>query len=266
MTPAYSTLEGRDLWREVEARTDVDPSSRATGAEIAEMERAPWMVDLDLSAGLWPGLYQLHGTNYLVTQLVEQIEALVAHGASPIAQRLATLWSSTAYGLKFDVNYPSNQAPVTSADIADPTERVAPHSRLARELREITGLSAASIGAALGVSREQYQRWIAASAISDTRHGQLIYLHTIALDVLRRLGTEQAKLWWKTPVEAGITPEDMLKRRRVDRVYKLVAAIPDPAPVVDGVFRGLPVQDDADFGDNEDSVDGAWSPYGDSGA
>jgi hypothetical protein len=57
----------------------------------------------------------------------------------------------------------------------------------------------------------------------------------------------------------------MLKRRRVDRVYRLVAVIPDPAPVVEGVLRGLPVQDDADFGDNEDSVDGAWSPYGDSG-
>jgi hypothetical protein len=269
MNAAYSALETDDLWRAVEADPDDGLRSRATGAEITDIDRGPSMVDLDLSAGLWPVLIHLRGAGHPVTQLLEQIEALVAQeGAGPVASSLATLWSSTlwsstAYDLRVDVNYPSNQAQVTDTDIAGSAERVAaPHARLARELREITGLPAASIGAALGVTREQYQRWVAGSAISDTRHGQLIYLHTIAVDVLRRLGPEQARLWWKTPVEAEATPEELLKRRRADRVYRLVAAIPDRAPVVDGVMRGLPVQDDVDFDENEDS--GAWSPYGDS--
>jgi hypothetical protein len=267
MTAAYSALETDDLWRAVEADPDDALRSRATGAEITDIDRGPLMVDLDLSAGLWPILIHLRGAGHPVTQLLlEQIEALVAQkGADPVASSLATLWSSTAYELRVDVNYPSNQVQVTDTDIAGRAERVAaPHARLARELREITGLPAASIGAALGVTREQYQRWVAGSAISDTRHGQLIYLHTIAVDVLRRLGPEQARLWWKTPVEAEATPEELLKRRRADRVYRLVAAIPDRAPVVDGVMRGLPVQDDVDFDENEDSLGGAWSPYGDS--
>lgn len=265
MTVAYSTQETRDIWREVEADPDAGQRSRATGAEITERESAPWAVDLDLSAGLWPVRNDLHGASYPVTQLVERIKALVAQGgAGAVAFRLATLWSSTADGLKFDVNCPSDQVQVAHTGIAGTVESAEPpHARLARELREITGLSAASIGAALGVTREQYQRWVAGGAISDTRHGQLIYLHTIAVDVIRRLGPEKATLWWKTPVEADATPEDLLRRRRADRVYRLVAAIPDPAPVVDGVLHGLPIQDDVEFDENDDSAGGAWSPYGD---
>lgn len=266
MTAVYSEPETQDLWRSVKDDPEAGLRSRATGAEITKKDRVPWLVDLDLSAGLWPVLNLLYGTRYPVTRLVEQIEALAAQrGTNAVAFGLATLWSSTAYGLKVDVNYPSNQAQVTHTDFEGTAGRVAaPHARLARELREITGLPAASIGAALGVTREQYQRWVAAGAISDTRHGQLIYLHTIAVDVLRLLGPEQARLWWKTPVEADVTPEDLLKRRRADRVYGLVHAIPDPAPVVDGVSRGLPLQDEVEFDENEDSVGGAWSPYGDS--
>lgn len=41
-----------------------------------------------------------------------------------------------------------------------------PHARLAREIREMTDLPAGSLAAALGVTREQYQRWLKSSPIS----------------------------------------------------------------------------------------------------
>jgi transcriptional regulator with XRE-family HTH domain len=256
MTVAYSTEVTRDFWREVEADTDAGQRMRATGAEIAGRDSVPWAVDLDLSAGLWTVRYERHGASYSVAQLVEHIEALVAQrGGGAAAFRLAMLWNSTAYGLKFDANFPSDQTQVAPVGIAGTTETAEPpHVRLARELRELTGLSAASIGAALGVTREQYQRWLAGGAISDTRHGQLIYLHTISVDVIRRLGPEKARLWWKTPVDADATPEDLLKRRRADQVYRLVAAIPDPAPVVDGVLHGLLIQDNVEFDEDDDNA------------
>jgi hypothetical protein len=258
MTMVYSPEVPRDFWREVEADADAGQRMRATGAEIAERGRLPWAIDLDLAAGLWPRRYEWSGANYSVTQLVEHIEALVAQrGGGAAAFRLAMLWNSTAYGFKFDANFPSDQPQVVPVDIAGTTESEPPHVRLARELREITGLSAASIGAAVGVTREQYQRWVAGGAISDTRHGQLIYLHTMSVDVMRRLGPDKAKLWWRTPVEAAATPEDLLKRRRADQVYRLVAAIPDPAPVVDGVLKGLLIQDDIELDDDYGTAGGA---------
>lgn len=135
------------------------------------------------------------------------------------------------------------------------------HTRLAHELRDLTGLSAKSLGTAVGVTREQYQRWLAGRPISDTRHGQLVYLHTMAADVARRLG-DQARLWWKTPTESGRTPEELLTQRLGDTVHRLVTQIPDPHPTVNGVLVGLPAQmidDDEGDGDGESSA--AWSPY-----
>lgn len=139
------------------------------------------------------------------------------------------------------------------------------HTRLARELRELTGLPASALGSALGVTREQYQRWLSGGAISDVRHGQLVYLHTIAADVHRRLGPPATTLWWRTPTPSGPTPADLVARRQADTVYRLAASISDPAPVVDGVIVGLPMQRNLpdDFGGDASDDGEAWSPYRD---
>lgn len=267
MSTVYSPLAVHNLWRSVGTDSDRELRSRATGAEVTESDAPQGLVDIDLSAVLWPILSRLNVTHSSVAQLVERIRSLMAPGGfGPGGLPLDTLWSSTAYGLKLDVNYPANLAISTRDDQSSPAEQPeASHARLARELRALTGLPAAVIGASLGVTREQYQRWVAGSSISDTRHGQLIYLHTVAVDVARRLGQPMARLWWKTPVEAGVTPEELLKRRRADRVYRLAAAIPDPAPIAGGLLRGLPLQD----GRNDEPDEGAdrgeaWSPYGES--
>lgn len=66
-----------------------------------------------------------------------------------------------------------------------------------------------------------------------------------------------------------ITPEQLLQRRRLDKVHRLIIAVPDPQPIVDGVLQALPLQQDVEYADDiedeEDDGDDAdsWSPYGD---
>lgn len=146
----------------------------------------------------------------------------------------------------------------TAAD-SEPVGPTAPQASLARELRELTGLPAASLGAALGVTREQYQRWLRGDPISNIRHGQLAYLHTIAADATRRLG-DQALVWWRTPAEGAATPEQMLRNRLIDRVHRLVVHLPDSAPVVDGVLVALAAQEPMNLDDFDEPGDDADSP------
>lgn len=258
MSMRYAT-NGDRLWGPVQTGPELGRWSRPTGAEV---DSATPLRDVDMSV-LWPVVTRLQGAMPTVGELVERIEILIAqHGADAVAARLGTLWGSTDYGIQVEVNYPAGETVSDETDLV--LDRESSHVRLARELRDITGLSAATLGAALGVTREQYQRWLAGGAISDSRHGQLIYLHTIAADVARRLGSDRARVWWKTPSETGLTPEQLLQQRQTDRIYRLAGALPDPAPVIDGVLRGLPVQDDADYEEDLDTSGGSWSPYGES--
>lgn len=146
------------------------------------------------------------------------------------------------------------------------TESAPPHARLAAELRETTGLSAAKLAAAFGVSREQYSRWVGGAPISDVRHGQLRYLHTIVADLVRRLGSvAEARVWFQTPLRGGATPCELLIGRRWSELYRVVTEVPDPAPLVDGVRVALLARlaeeeenpGEPDEADGEDS----WSPY-----
>ncbi len=143
---------------------------------------------------------------------------------------------------------------------AEPTAGPAPapmaeHARLARELRNRTGLPAATLGAALGVTREQYQRWLRGDPISTIRHGLLSYLHTIAADAARRLGPDRAHVWWRTPASDGIAPDQRLRDRLTDDVHRLVTALPDPAPIIDDVLVALPAQQPLNLGDYDDLDD-----------
>lgn len=249
-----------DLWSAVSGGPESGRRPRATGAEI---ETASSTSGLDLFGGWWPVVFPLHGALEATAELVERIETLIAeHGAAAVAARLNTLWIATDARVQFEVNNPTADGAIDEPLASAPSDPS--HVQLARELRELTGLSAATLGAAVGVTREQYQRWLAGGAISGARHGQLIYLHTIAADVARRLGAAAGRLWWKTPVEGGtITAEELLRRRQADRVYRMVAATPDPAPIVDDVMRGLPVQEDAEYEDDLGGGGDSWSPYGD---
>jgi transcriptional regulator with XRE-family HTH domain len=140
---------------------------------------------------------------------------------------------------------------------------------LVKELREMTGLSAASLGSALGVTREQYQRWVRGSAISHVRHGQLIYLHTLAMEVMRRLGQEKSKVWWRTPQSAGVSPEGLLHRRLADKVHRIIVALPDHERSAGGRPVGLLVQDvdlDQRYDESIEGTVESWSPYNESNA
>jgi len=137
--------------------------------------------------------------------------------------------------------------------------RTPSHARLAQDLKDMTGLSAATLGCSFGVTCEQYQRWLAGTPISTVRHGQLVFTHTVVSDVARRLCVEAAHIWWRTPIDGATTPADLLARRRLDDVYRLVLAVPDAQPVVDGVLQSLPRQMDLDDWGEDDAPGEPWS-------
>jgi hypothetical protein len=145
-------------------------------------------------------------------------------------------------------------------------KQAASHSRLARELREMTGLGAGKIGSAFGVTREQYSRWISGAPISDMRHGQLRYLHTVVADLVRRVeDLNRAHVWFQTPIDGSETPADLLIQRRWTDLHRLVSQVVDPAPLVGGVSVALlaPVADEEDNSAQFEEADGedSWSPY-----
>lgn len=144
-----------------------------------------------------------------------------------------------------------------------PPPRRPDHSQTADDVRSLTGLPTAKLASSLGVSREQYQRWLRGSAISTIRHGQLVYLHTISADLTRKLGSKQGKVWWRTPGADGVKPEDLLTERRLDLVHELVALVPDPQPISDGVLQGLRIQSSVEDLDESEDLDDeeTWSPY-----
>ncbi|GIH72201.1 hypothetical protein [Sphaerimonospora thailandensis] len=134
------------------------------------------------------------------------------------------------------------------------------HARLARELRDMTGLGAKVLGSVLGVTREQYSRWASGHAISDLRHGQLRYLHTLMADLTRRLGDVEARAWLHQPVAGGPTPVELLKTRQWEQLHCAIIQLSDPEPVVGGVIVALSAPDPEDL-PNDDAEDEPWSPY-----
>ncbi|MEV0093383.1 hypothetical protein [Streptomyces sp. NPDC050738] len=158
-------------------------------------------------------------------------------------------------------------APPAKDDVGKPPlpDEQTTHARLANELREMTGLGAAKLATALGVSREQYSRWAGGAPISDLRHGQLSYLHTVMADLVRRLGAAEARVWLQTPIDGEITPVELLTSRRWSELHRRVVVLHDAAPVVDGVRVSLlaPIVDRGDNPEDLEAVEGedAWSPY-----
>jgi hypothetical protein len=138
-----------------------------------------------------------------------------------------------------------------------------PHARLARELRDMTGLSASILGSAFGVSREQYSRWVGGKPISDTRHGQLQFLHTVVRELIRRLGSSEARVWLHRPLDDLVTPVDLLQGRKFDRFYREVIALPDSdsAAVRTKISLTAPLPTPEDVYDQGTP----WSPYDQSG-
>lgn len=138
----------------------------------------------------------------------------------------------------------------------------ASHSRLAKELREMTGLGASTLGGIFGVSREQYSRWAGGNSISDIRHGQLIFLHTVIRDLVRRLGGPHARAWLHQPIDGATTPLEILQHRQFDRFYRQVSSLPDDEPIVAGKIVSLPAPAGIDNDENDDvEADTPWSPY-----
>ncbi len=210
-----------------------------------------------------------HDDQVLIAHVRLAMRALRAHARTHDLGELPA-GSATGVGRAVTPAMPAPERDAAPAGAVVQSARVredAPeHAVLAARLRELTGLPAASLAAALGVGREQFQRWLSGSPISATRHGQLRYLHWLAVDAARRLGQE-AHPWWRTPDADRRSPQELLQARLVEVLHGRVAALPDDAPIVDGVLVALPLAspllpaDSAvqDGGEDEDAQ--PWSPY-----
>jgi hypothetical protein len=160
-----------------------------------------------------------------------------------------------------DETHRASESQFTSANAQEGAIE-ASHSRLAKDLREMTGLGASTLGKIFGVSREQYSRWVSGNPISDIRHGQLIFLHTVIRELVRRLGGPQARAWLHQPIDGATTPLEMLQRRQFDRFYRQVSELPDNEPTVAGKIASLPVPAEIDNDEtDEEEADMPWSPY-----
>ncbi len=142
---------------------------------------------------------------------------------------------------------------------ADAVSALPRQAILARELRQLTGLSAGLLGESLGVSREQFQRWMSGRPISDPRHGQLVFLHTISRELVRKCGAEEARLWWQIPGPNGMAPKVLLQQRLLDAIHRLIVSLPETEP--SGLPALLAMSDEpVDVTDGERG-DESWSPY-----
>jgi transcriptional regulator with XRE-family HTH domain len=172
----------------------------------------------------------------------------------------------TIPGLSTIQDNPEPTAPAESLhndrNLASRLEPRAEHAKIAKELRLLTRLPTSSLASSLGVTREQYQRWLRGRPISTVRHGQLQYLHTIAHDVARRLGTARAHVWWRTPFDGDLTPQALLQNRELSTIHHLVALLPDPQPVDRDTLLGLRVKA-SEPDQAPEGIEGEedWSPY-----
>jgi len=216
-----------------------------------------------MRAGIWHSLETLAKEAVPDLDAMERcfVNALRGTGSGPVPLLVALLWEPTNSEILVQIGHPATEMRATDERVESDIIRKPSHTRLAQDLKDMTGLSAATLGGSFGVTREQYQRWLAGKPISTVRHGQLVFTHTVVSDVARRLGIEAGRIWWCTPIDGATTPADLLARRRLDDVYKLVLAVPDAQPVVDGVLQSLPRQMDIDDWDEDDAPGEPWSPY-----
>jgi hypothetical protein len=150
---------------------------------------------------------------------------------------------------------PACRPPSPAALTASPT-----HARLARDLRDMTGLGASTLGSAFGISREQYSRWISGKPISDIRHGQLQFLHTVVRELIRRLGASEAKVWLHKPLGELKTPVDLLRGRQLDRFYHEVTATSDSESVA--ARASIPLTSPVPTPEDVQDLGDPWTPYG----
>ena len=134
------------------------------------------------------------------------------------------------------------------------------HSIHARELRDLTGLTTATLASAFGVTREQYQRWVAGGAISDARRDTLRSLVTIARNVHRVLGVD-ASAWWRVGVDGGPTPTDLMVARKHDELLRCAASAVGGLTQSGEVLLGLIAPDEVSRDDDGETDADPWNPY-----
>ncbi|MBA2311202.1 MAG: hypothetical protein H0V97_00160 [Actinobacteria bacterium] len=98
---------------------------------------------------------------------------------------------------------------------------------VAREVRELSGLTSEAVGDIFPVARESYQRWISGRstpAAADVR--RLLALRHLLRDLKDRV--PDVRSWLLSPVDQGsaLTPYDLLKQARIGVVWDLGVEIP----------------------------------------
>jgi transcriptional regulator with XRE-family HTH domain len=150
---------------------------------------------------------------------------------------------------------PQTEAAASKLSVVSDTEAEtseAPHAAAARELRDMTSLSAADLAAIIGVTRESYQRWLGGGSIKPLNESLLYYVRAILRDAVRRLGQARMNEWLRAPVEvshSSVSPLDMIRAGRVDEVHALVVRLRDPRPIVNDQVVALQRAED----DTEDT-------------
>ncbi|MFC7246375.1 helix-turn-helix domain-containing protein [Catellatospora aurea] len=225
------------------------------------------------------GIATASSASHIVSALVSSFASGATHASAEMISAIAGLVAQASlrplrpneFEIEIDASpqhihtQPKFAPDSVSTEQGSEERAIAVHARLASDLREMSGMSASQLGAALGVTREQYSRWTSGRPISMDRHGQLQYLHTLIRDLTRRLGSESARVWLRTPGVDGRTPVDIVMSRRFELLHRLIADLPDHSPVVSGTVVALlaPTVDAVD--DEDDYEDEPWSPYASDG-
>lgn len=158
-----------------------------------------------------------------------------------------------------EISRPADAGAYEHLGLVETEAVLARHAVLAREIRQLTGLPAGLLGEALGVTREQFQRWMSGRSISDTRHGQLVFLHTIARELVRKTAAEDARIWWHTPGPQGVAPKVLLQQRLLDAIHHLIVELPETE--MSGLPALLAMSAEPLDADDDEQGDESWSPY-----
>lgn len=123
------------------------------------------------------------------------------------------------------VGFDDPRNPPPELERADPLSP--PGSSLARDLRAISDLDAATLASLCHVSRETYQRWLAGAMQPARRHlNQLASLKALFEEIRARFGS--VELWLVSPIRnhASDTPMEWLTKGRLAAVWDEVLRSP----------------------------------------
>jgi len=116
-------------------------------------------------------------------------------------------------------------------DDGDPVTPLPESALIAREVRDLSGLSAERLGQIFPVERESYQRWVSGKTTPSAANlERLLALRHFLRELANRVQTP--KSWLLTPLSEGTssgTPYEALKRGNLADLWDALAGLPSRA-------------------------------------